>query len=122
MLCASLEDVPPALTDRFLVAVALAQEVHGRQWRQGTEIPYLAHLLVVTGLVLEDGGDEDQAIAAMLHDAVEDGGGRVLLERIARRFGPRVARIVEGCLIRSTATRRSRGLSASGATWRTLTR
>jgi len=97
MLSASLEDVPPALTDRFLAAVALAQEVHGRQWRQGTEIPYLAHLLVVTGLVLEDGGDEDQAIAAMLHDAVEDGGGRVLLERIARRFGPRVARIVEGC-------------------------
>jgi len=47
--------------------------------------------------VIEDGGDEDQAIAAMLHDAVEDGGGRAMLERIARRFGPRVAEIVEGC-------------------------
>ena len=65
--------------------------------RSGTEIPYLAHLLVVTGLVIEDGGDEDQAIAAMLHDAVEDGGGRAMLERIARSFGPRVAAIVEAC-------------------------
>jgi HD domain len=88
---------PPELTDRFLAAVALAQEIHGRQRRTGTEIPYLAHLLVVTGLVIEDGGDEDQAIAAMLHDSVEDGGGRAMLERIARTFGPRVAAIVEGC-------------------------
>ncbi len=88
---------PPALTERFLAAVALAQEVHGHVRRSGTEIPYLAHLLVVTGLVIEDGGDEDQAIAAMLHDAVEDGGGRAMLERIARSFGPRVATIVEGC-------------------------
>jgi (p)ppGpp synthase/HD superfamily hydrolase len=52
---------------------------------------------VVTGLVLEDGGDEDQAIAALLHDSVEDGGGRPMLERIERTFGPRVAAIVEGC-------------------------
>jgi hypothetical protein len=88
---------PPALTDRFLSAVALAAEVHGRVRRTGTEIPYLAHLLVVCGLVLEDGGDEDQAIAAMLHDAVEDGGGRAMLERIRRSFGLRVAAIVEGC-------------------------
>jgi (p)ppGpp synthase/HD superfamily hydrolase len=85
----------PALTERFLAAVALAQEVHGSARRSGTEIPYLAHLLVVAGLVLEDGGDEDQAIAAMLHDSVEDGGGRPLLERIRRRFGERVASIVE---------------------------
>lgn len=87
----------PALSERFLAAVSLAMEVHGDTRRLGTEIPYLAHLLVVTGLVLEDGGDEDEAIAAMLHDAVEDGGGRPLLERIARSFGPRVAAIVEGC-------------------------
>jgi hypothetical protein len=91
------ELAPPALTERFLAAVALAQEVHGQVRRSGTEIPYLAHLLVVTGLVIEDGGDEDQAIAAMLHDAVEDGGGRVMLERITRSFGPRVAGIVEAC-------------------------
>jgi (p)ppGpp synthase/HD superfamily hydrolase len=57
----------------------------------------MAHLLVVTGLVLEDGGDEDQAIAALLHDSVEDVGGRPLLERIERTFGARVAEIVEGC-------------------------
>jgi len=88
---------PPALTGRFLAAVALAEHVHGHERRTGTDIPYLAHLLVVTGLVLEDGGDEDQAIAAMLHDAVEDGGGRAMLERIAGSFGPRVAEIVEGC-------------------------
>jgi (p)ppGpp synthase/HD superfamily hydrolase len=88
---------PPALTGRFLAAVSLAQEVHGHVRRAGTEIPYLAHLLVVTGLVLEDGGDEDQAIAAMLHDAVEDGGGRSMLARITRTFGSRVAAIVEGC-------------------------
>jgi HD domain len=87
----------PQLTERFLAAVALAQEVHGGQRRSGTEIPYLAHLLVVTGLVLEDGGDEDQAIAAMLHDAVEDGGGSPLLERIRHSFGGRVASIVAGC-------------------------
>jgi hypothetical protein len=88
---------PPALTDRFLSAVALAAEVHGEERRTGTEIPYLAHLLVVCGLVLEDGGDEDQAIAAMLHDAVEDGGGQAMLGRIRRGFGPRVAAIVETC-------------------------
>jgi (p)ppGpp synthase/HD superfamily hydrolase len=92
-----LAAMPPALTERFLAAVALAQEVHGHVRRSGTEIPYLAHLLVVTGLVIEDGGDEDQAIAAMLHDAVEDGGGRAMLERIARSFGMRVVAIVEGC-------------------------
>jgi hypothetical protein len=88
---------PPALTGRFLAAVALAQEVHGHVRRSGTEIPYVAHLLVVTGLVIEDGGDEDQAIAAMLHDTVEDGRGRAMLERISRSFGPRVAAIVEAC-------------------------
>ncbi len=87
---------PPALTNRFLEAVGLAQEVHGHQRRTGTEIPYLAHLLVVSGLVMEDGGDEDEAVAAILHDAVEDGGGRALLERISEQFGPHVATIVEG--------------------------
>jgi (p)ppGpp synthase/HD superfamily hydrolase len=92
-----MEEPAPALTDRFLEAVAMAQEVHGRSRRTGTEMPYMAHLLVVTGLVLEDGGDEDEAIAALLHDSVEDVGGRPLLERIDRTFGSRVAEIVEGC-------------------------
>jgi (p)ppGpp synthase/HD superfamily hydrolase len=93
----TMQGAPPQLTDRFLAAVALAQEIHGHQRRRGTEIPYLAHLLIVTGLVIEDGGDEDQAVAAMLHDCVEDGGGRPMLERIRTDFGPRVAAIVEGC-------------------------
>ena len=90
-------DQPPPLTERFLEAIALASDIHGAQRRAGTQIPYLAHLLVVTGLVLEDGGDETEAIAAMLHDAAEDGGGRPTLDRIRRDFGPRVAEIVEGC-------------------------
>jgi (p)ppGpp synthase/HD superfamily hydrolase len=92
-----MEENAPALTERFLDAVAMAQEAHGRARRTGTEIPYMAHLLVVTGLVLEDGGDEDEAIAALLHDSVEDAGGRPMLERIERSFGPRVATIVEAC-------------------------
>jgi (p)ppGpp synthase/HD superfamily hydrolase len=86
----------PPLTSRFLAAVALASELHpGR--RLGTRIPYMAHLLVVTGLVLEDGGSEDEAIAALLHDSVEDGGGRPLLQRIRSQFGDRVAAIVAAC-------------------------
>jgi (p)ppGpp synthase/HD superfamily hydrolase len=88
---------PPQLTDRFLAAVALACRVHGTQRRPGTEVPYLGHLFVVTGLVIEDGGGETEAIAALLHDAVEDGGGRPLLARIDRQFGPRVAAIVAAC-------------------------
>jgi (p)ppGpp synthase/HD superfamily hydrolase len=86
---------PPQLTGRFLEAVALAQELQGSERRSGTGMPFLAHLFVVTGLVIEDGGDEDQAIAALLHDTVEDGGGRPLLERIEAGFGARVARMVE---------------------------
>lgn len=92
-----MSEAPPPLTDRFLAAVALAIEAHGDQRRKGTQIPYVAHLLVVTGLVLEDGGDEDEAIAAMLHDTVEDGGGVPLLDAIRREFGSRVASIVEAC-------------------------
>lgn len=93
----AIKQAAPALTERFLAAVELATEVHGGLRRTGTEIPYMAHLLVVAGLVLEDGGDEDQVIAALLHDSVEEGGGRGLLRKIELRFGPRVAAIVEGC-------------------------
>ena len=85
---------PPRLTERFLAATDLAVEIHGDRRRLGTEVPYMAHLLIVTGLVLEDGGDEDDAIAALLHDAVEDGGGRPVLERIERQFGHEVAEVV----------------------------
>jgi (p)ppGpp synthase/HD superfamily hydrolase len=85
------------LTDRFDEALAYAAEVHRSQTRKGGDIPYLAHLLAVAALVLEHGGDEDQAIAALLHDAAEDAGGRRRLEDIRSRFGDRVARIVDAC-------------------------
>ena len=65
--------------------------------RKGTTTPYIAHLLAVTSLVLEDDGDEDDAMAALLHDAAEDQGGREQLEDIRSRFGQRVAEIVEAC-------------------------
>jgi (p)ppGpp synthase/HD superfamily hydrolase len=85
------------LTNRFDTALLYASQVHGGQKRKATTIPYIAHLLAVTALVLEDGGDEDQAIAALLHDALEDQGGRPRLDDIRARFGDVVAGIVEGC-------------------------
>jgi (p)ppGpp synthase/HD superfamily hydrolase len=88
---------PALLTDRFDRALLYATHVHGGQKRKGTQVPYLAHLLAVAATVLEYGGNEDLAIAALLHDAVEDQGGRPRLDDIANRFGPRVAAVVESC-------------------------
>jgi (p)ppGpp synthase/HD superfamily hydrolase len=85
------------LTARFVEALAYATEVHAGQARKGTSVPYVAHVLGVCALVLEDGGGEDEAIAALLHDAVEDGGGLPVLEEIRRRFGDGVAEIVWAC-------------------------
>lgn len=85
------------LSERFREALGLAFELHKDQRRKGTDVPYLAHLLAVSAIVLEHGGGEDEAIAALLHDAAEDQGGRKTLERIRRRFGERVAAVVEGC-------------------------
>ena len=85
------------LSDHFTNAVKLAAELHSSQLRKGTNIPYISHLLGVTSLVLEHGGNEHEAIAAMLHDAVEDQGGRATLTLIDRQFGANVAAIVEGC-------------------------
>jgi (p)ppGpp synthase/HD superfamily hydrolase len=75
----------------------MAAQLHAGQFRKASSIPYTAHLLAVTALVLEHGGDEDEAIASLLHDAVEDQGGPPVLAEIERRFGQAVARIVEGC-------------------------
>jgi GTP pyrophosphokinase len=86
---------PPLLTKRFDDAYLLASEHHRRQLRKGTAIPYLSHLLAVASLVLEMGGTEDEAIGALLHDMVEDGGGPAALGDIRARFGPDVARIVD---------------------------
>jgi GTP pyrophosphokinase len=81
----------------LLEALAYAAELHARQTRKGTDTPYVAHLLGVCALVIEHGGGEDEAIAALLHDAAEDQGGRATLEAIRARFGARVAGIVEAC-------------------------
>ena len=86
----------PILGDRFVDAASYAVELHARQARKGTTIPYVTHLFVVSSLALEDGADEDGAIAGLLHDAAEDQGGRATLEEIGRRFGPVVAMLVDG--------------------------
>jgi (p)ppGpp synthase/HD superfamily hydrolase len=85
------------LTARFENALVFAAGLHRQQLRKGTQIPYVSHLLAVTAIALEHGANEDEAIAALLHDAVEDQGGRPTLDQIRRRFGDPVARIVEGC-------------------------
>jgi (p)ppGpp synthase/HD superfamily hydrolase len=85
------------LTRRFEEALAYANQVQGLQKRKGSDVPYLAHLLEVSSIVLQHGGDEDEAIAGLLHDAPEDAGGRARLEDIRLRFGDRVADIVDGC-------------------------
>ncbi|HWR16379.1 MAG TPA: HD domain-containing protein [Terriglobales bacterium] len=88
----------PRLTQRFNDALVFTAELHCRQTRKGgDQIPYISHLLGVASLVIEAGGDEDMAIAALLHDAVEDQGGMETLERIRERFGERVAHVVVGC-------------------------
>ncbi len=85
------------LTARFARAVSYAARLHATQKRKGTDRPYIAHLLGVASIVLEHGGDEDAAVAALLHDVVEDQGGRPRLAEIRHKFGARVARIVDGC-------------------------
>lgn len=87
----------PKLGPRFEEAFRFAAEKHAKQTRKRTGVPYLSHLMSVAALVLEAGGDEDQAIAALLHDVVEDCGGKPMLDEVAQRFGTRVARIVDGC-------------------------
>lgn len=85
------------LGERFAQAVALAGEIHRDQLRKGTSIPYMSHLLGVAALVLDQGGDEDEAIAALLHDTLEDHPDKTSAEQIAERFGDKVARIVVAC-------------------------
>jgi len=85
------------LGPRFRRAFLFAAEKHAGQTRKASTIPYIAHLMGVASLVLEFGGDEDLAIAALLHDVVEDCGGAPMLGEIKRRFGGRVAKVVEGC-------------------------
>ena len=80
----------------FDEALVYAHQLHANQTRKGTTIPYVGHLLAVTAIVIENGGTEDEVIAALLHDAVEDAGGAETREEIRRRFGEKVAVIVDG--------------------------
>ena len=85
------------MTPRFADAFLFAERLHCNQVRKKTQVPTISHLMAVTALVLENGGGEDEAIAALLHDTAEDCGGRPVLEEIRRRFGDTVASIVEDC-------------------------
>src|SRR6202166_3324865 len=85
------------LGPRFLRAFLFAAEKHKAQTRKASTIPYIAHLMGVASLVIEAGGDEDLAIAGLLHDVVEDCGGIPILKEVRRRFGKRVAKVVDGC-------------------------
>ncbi len=85
----------PVLGDRFQQALVHAARLHALQTRKGGRIPYVSHLLGVASLVLEDGGSEDEAIAALLHDSIEDQGETV--ESLTARFGPAVAGVVDEC-------------------------
>ena len=86
-----------AMSDRLVSAFALACRIHCGQQRKGSGVPYITHPMGVAALVGEYGGDEEEIIAALLHDVVEDGGGLNALAEIREQFGERVARIVEAC-------------------------
>ena len=92
-----IENQQPVYSPRVPQALAFAADVHSQQRRKGKEEPYLSHVLMVAALVTHFGGDEDQIIAASLHDAVEDQGGREMAARIRELFGDRVTEIVLEC-------------------------
>ena len=84
-------------TFAFAYALAFAARLHAEQSRKGSDTPYVSHLLAVTAIVLDHGGSENEAFAALLHDAVEDQGGQKTLDEIRRSFGDQVATIVAAC-------------------------
>ncbi|WP_210407149.1 HD domain-containing protein [Hydrocoleum sp. CS-953] len=85
------------LSHRFTEALVYATELHAHQIRKGSKVPYVSHLLGVASIALEYGADEDEAIAALLHDAIEDQGGPTVRVEIRLKFGERVTEIVDGC-------------------------
>ena len=85
------------LTGRFSQALAYANLLHAEQSRKGSDVPYVAHLLAVASIALEHGASEDEAIAALLHDAIEDQGGVAVREEIRHLFGSAVTEIIVGC-------------------------
>jgi (p)ppGpp synthase/HD superfamily hydrolase len=82
---------------RFGQALKFAYELHAGQQRKGSGVPYIGHLLGTAAILIDDGGSEDEAVAALLHDAAEDQGGKPTLEGIGEKFGPDVRRIVAAC-------------------------
>src|SRR5947207_2517886 len=93
----TLECSDPLLGPRFASALTYACTLHATQLRKGTKTPYVSHLLAVAALAIEYGANEDEAIAALLHDAIEDQGGSDTRRRITALFGQTVADIVDGC-------------------------
>ncbi len=91
------EQMTVKLTDKYAEAFGYANRYHAEQTRKGKPIPYISHLLAVSALVLEAGGDQDQSIGGLLHDVAEDHGGEARLTEVAELFGPRVEAIVRGC-------------------------
>jgi (p)ppGpp synthase/HD superfamily hydrolase len=87
----------PILGDRFETALIMAHRLHRSQERKGSPVPYISHLMSVSALVIEEGGSEDEAIAALLHDAIEDQGGSGTRDLLRVTFGDRVCAIIEGC-------------------------
>jgi (p)ppGpp synthase/HD superfamily hydrolase len=83
--------------EKFEEALLYASRLHRDQTRKGTDTPYVTHLLAVAAIVGENGGTEDEVVAALLHDSPEDRGGKETLREIRKRFGERVAEIVDGC-------------------------
>ncbi len=92
-----MKNTKPIVGKRLKDALLYAAKLHAKQTKKGTDIPYLAHLLGVASIALEHGANEDEAIAALLHDAIEDQGGAQTREEIRMRFGNRVVAIVNGC-------------------------
>ena len=84
-------------TTKFEQALIYATQLHANQTRKVDKIPYISHLMSVSALILEAGGSEDEAIAGLLHDAVEDQGGKATREEIREKFGETVVEIVDGC-------------------------
>lgn len=85
------------LSEQFTEALTFATQLHANQIRKGSGVPYVAHLLAVASIALEYGANEEEAIAALLHDAIEDCGGAATREEIRRRFGDKITEIVDGC-------------------------
>lgn len=85
------------LTEKFEAALIYANRLHAEQSRKISGVPYMTHLMSVAALVLESGGSEEEAIAALLHDSIEDQGGKPTREDVRQRFGDTVVEIIDGC-------------------------